>query len=76
MQGSRLGFMKRKEVKHTAKRVGVKGEQLQGAERKSKRRRRMSDGGGRGGAVDMGWNNIMAHRYATYTVNVSPAVCI
>lgn len=42
MQGSRLDFMKRKEVKHTAERVGGKGEQQQ-----EKQRRRARGGGGR-----------------------------
>lgn len=78
MQGSRLDFMKRKEAKHTAERVGGKGEQQQ--EKRRRRRRRAREGGG-GGGVDVGWNNLtrgclLAHRYATDTLlNVSPAVC-
>lgn len=42
MQGSRLDFMKRKEAKHTAERVGGKAEQQQ-----EECRRRARGGGGR-----------------------------
>lgn len=71
MQGSRLDFMKRKEVKHTAERVGGKGEQQQQQEEQRGRARGRSGGGGAdGGGVDVGWNNLtrgclLAHRYAT-----------
>lgn len=46
MQGSRLDFMKRKEVKHTAERVGGKGEQQQQQEEQRGRARGRSGGGG------------------------------
>jgi len=72
MQGSRLDFMKRKEVKHTAERVGGKGEQ-QLEEQRGRARR----GGGRAmegedEGVDVGWNNLtrgclLAHQYARDT---------
>ena len=64
MQGSRLDFMKRKEAKHTAERVGGKGEwQQEEWKKKSKRGRRKSDGrggGGReGGREGLTWDGII-----------------
>ena len=61
MQGSRLDFMKRKEAKHTAERVGGKGEwqQEEWKKKKSKRGRRKSDGRGGGGREGLTWDGII-----------------
>lgn len=59
-----LDFMKRKEVKHIADRVG-------GKNRSAARGMEKSKGGG-GSGVDVGWNNLtrgclLVHRNATHT---------